>query len=198
MHGERVIYQFANFELDPSTRELKRDDLPLSLEPRVFDLLLFLIERRERVVSKQELFDNIWKGRIVSDAALTSAIKAAREVLGDEYVDAKMANVDDFTADFQQMVTEYGWGASWARGVLARRERSILNLGMLAALNRPDEFRLHFKGAINNGLSVVELREICMHIAIYCGIPASIEAFKLAREVFDAEGIDVSVIPEDT
>jgi 4-carboxymuconolactone decarboxylase len=124
-------------------------------------------------------------------------MKCRREVLGDEYVDAKMAKVDYFTADFQQMVTEYGWGASWARGVLARRDRSIMNLGMLAALNRPEEFKLHFKGAINNGLTVTELREICQHVAIYCGIPASIEAFKLAREVFDQEGIDVSVPPDE-
>ena len=125
-----------------------------------------------------------------------AGMKCRREVLGDDYVDARMAQVDDFTADFQAMVTEYGWGASWARGRLARRDRSILNLGMLAALNRPDELKLHFKGAIQNGLTVIELREICMHIAIYCGIPASIEAFKLARQVFDAEGIDVSVIAE--
>ena len=127
-----------------------------------------------------------------------AGMKCRREVLGDEYVDASMAKVDDFNADFQTMVTEYGWGASWARGRLERRYRSILNLGMLAALNRPDEFKLHFKGAIRNGLTVIELREICMHIAIYCGIPASLEAFKLARQVFDAEGIDVSVIPEET
>lgn len=127
-----------------------------------------------------------------------AGMKCRREVLGDDYVDASMAKADDFTADFQTLVTEYGWGASWARGKLARRDRSIMNLGMLAALNRPDEFKLHFKGAIQNGLTVVELREICMHVAIYCGIPASIEAFKLARQVFDAEGIDVSVIPEET
>ncbi len=119
-----------------------------------------------------------------------------REVLGDDHVDRSLGNVDAFYEDLQVLVTEYGWGASWGRGVLAKRDRSILNLGMLAALNRPDEFKLHFKGAIRNGLSLAELREICLQIAIYCGVPASIEAFRLARQVFDAEGIDVSAINE--
>ena len=83
---------------------------------------------------------------------------------------------------------------SWGRGILSKRDRSILNLGMLAALNRPHEFRLHFRGAINNGLTVADLREICTQVAIYCGIPAGIEAFRLAREVFNEEGIDISTI----
>jgi 4-carboxymuconolactone decarboxylase len=119
-------------------------------------------------------------------------MKCRREVLGDEYVDRALGNADAFNEDLQDLVTEYGWGASWGRGVMARRDRSILCLGMLAALNRPEEFKLHFRGAIRNGLSIDELREICLQTAIYCGIPASLDAFRLAREVFDAEGIDVS------
>jgi 4-carboxymuconolactone decarboxylase len=121
-----------------------------------------------------------------------AGLACRRAVLGDAYVDQKLGQADAWTADLQRLVTEYGWGASWGRGGLAKRDRSILNLGMLAALNRPDEFKLHFRGALRNGLTVAELKEICLQIAIYCGVPASLEAHKLAREVFDAEGIDVS------
>ncbi|MDA0306650.1 MAG: carboxymuconolactone decarboxylase family protein [Proteobacteria bacterium] len=115
-----------------------------------------------------------------------------KEVLGDEYVDAALAKADDFNRDFQTMVTEYCWGGSWGRGVLTKQQRSILNLGMLAALNRPHEFKLHFLGALTNGVTLEEIREILIQIAIYCGIPAGIEAFRIAREVFKDEGIDVS------
>jgi len=124
-------------------------------------------------------------------------LKYRKEVLGELYVENSFANADDLTRDFQTMVTEYGWGGSWGRGVLTKQQRSILNLGMLAALNRPHEFKLHFRGALNNGLSLHELREILIHISIYCGIPASIDAFRLAREVFETEGIDVSNMDSD-
>ncbi|MEK9671386.1 MAG: carboxymuconolactone decarboxylase family protein [Rhodospirillaceae bacterium] len=123
-------------------------------------------------------------------------MKYRREVLGDAYVDASIGRADDFNREFQEFVTGYCWGGSWGRGILSKRERSILNLGMLAALNRPHEYKLHFRGAINNGLSVADLREVCTQIAIYCGIPAGIEAFRLAREVFNDQGIDVSTIAE--
>lgn len=125
-----------------------------------------------------------------------AGMKYRREVLGDEYVDASLGKADDFNRGFQEYITESCWGASWGRGILSKRDRSILNLGMLAALNRPHEFKLHFRGAINNGLTVLDLREICTQIAVYCGAPAGIEAFRLAREVFDAEGIDISTITE--
>ncbi|MFQ5765988.1 MAG: carboxymuconolactone decarboxylase family protein [Rhodospirillales bacterium] len=115
-----------------------------------------------------------------------------KEVLGEEYVDAALAKADDFNRDFQDIVTEYCWGASWGRGVLTKQQRSILNLGMLAALNRPHEFRLHFLGALTNGVSLAEIREVLIQIAIYCGIPAGVEAFRIAREVLQDEGIDVS------
>lgn len=125
-------------------------------------------------------------------------MKYRREVLGDEYVDRSIGGADDFNRGFQEFVTEYCWGGSWGRGILSKRDRSILNLGMLAALNRPHEYKLHFRGAINNGLTVAELREICTQIAIYCGIPAGIEAFRLAREVFKEAGIDISKIDVKT
>jgi len=90
------------------------------------------------------------------------------------------------------MVTEHCWGGTWGRGVLTKQQRSILNLGMLAALNRQHEFKLHLLGALTNGVSLKEIREVLLQIAIYCGIPAGVEAFRIAREAFKAEGIDVS------
>ncbi len=119
-------------------------------------------------------------------------LQCRKEVLGDAYVEASLNKADDFNRDFQQMVTEYCWGGTWGRGVLSKRDRSILNLGMLAALGKSHEFKLHFRGAITNGLSREDLREILIQIAVYCGIPAGIEAFRLAREVYEAEGIDVA------
>ena len=119
-------------------------------------------------------------------------LKCRKEVLGDAYVEASLNKADDFNRDFQEMVTEYCWGGPWGRGVLSKRDRSILNLGMLAGLGKSHEFKLHFKGAITNGLSMEDLREILIQIGVYCGIPAGIEAYRLAREVLDAEGIDVA------
>ncbi len=121
-----------------------------------------------------------------------TGLNIRKEVLGEEYVDAAIANADDFNRDFQEMVTEYCWGGSWGRGVLTKQQRSMLNLGMLAALNRPHEFKLHFLGALTNGVSLEEIREVLIQIAIYCGIPAGVEAFRIAREVLKEEGIDVS------
>ena len=105
-----------------------------------------------------------------------------------------MQKADDFNRDFQELVTEYCWGGSWGRGVMSKQQRSILNLGMLAALNRPHEFKLHFQGALTNGVSLFEIREILIQISIYCGVPAAIEAFRIAREVFKEQGIDVSLM----
>ena len=115
-----------------------------------------------------------------------------KEVLGAEYVEASLAKADDFNRDFQDIVTEYCWGGAWGRGVLTKQQRSILNLGMLAALNRPHEFKLHFRGALNNGVPLPEIREVLIQIAIYCGIPAGVEAFRLAREVLDEQGVEVA------
>ena len=121
-----------------------------------------------------------------------TGLNIRKEVLGEEYVDAASAKADDFNRDFQEMVTEYCWGGSWGRGVLTKQQRSMLNLGMLAALNRPHEFKLHFLGALTNGVSLKEIREVLIQIAVYCGVPAGVEAFRIAREVFKEEGIDVS------
>jgi 4-carboxymuconolactone decarboxylase len=110
-------------------------------------------------------------------------MKIRREVLGGEYVDRAMAGVDDFNREFQQMVTEHAWGAIWARPGLSKKQRSLLNLGMLAALNRPEEFELHFRGALNNGCTLEELKETLLQIAVYCGMPAGVAAFRIARKV---------------
>lgn len=118
------------------------------------------------------------------DQALYDAGLAARkEVLGERYVDNAINNVDDFNRDFQALVTEYCWGVCWGNDVLSRKQRSLLNLGMLAALGRSHEFELHFKGALRNGCTREELRETLTQITIYCGVPAGVESFRIARRV---------------
>lgn len=114
--------------------------------------------------------------------------KIRREVMGDARVDASMSGLDDFNRDFmEQFITEMGWGAVWGRDGLTRQQRSLLNLGMLAALGRMNEFEGHFRGAINNGLTREELREALLQITMYCGAPAGMEAFRAARKVLDEE-----------
>jgi len=118
------------------------------------------------------------------DSDLRDAGEAIRrKVLGDGYVDRAMAGADAFSAPFQDMVNEYCWGLAWSDRTLAPAQRSLLNLGMLAALGRMHEFRIHFHGALRNGLSRDELRATLIQIAVYCGIPAGVEAFRIAREV---------------
>lgn len=116
-----------------------------------------------------------------------SGLKIRTEVLGKDYVEKATKNVDDFNREFQQMVTEYCWGGIWGRDVLSRKQRSMLNLAMLAALNRPHEFELHMRGALNNKVSLDEIREVLMQVAVYCGIPAGVEAFRIARKVIAEE-----------
>jgi 4-carboxymuconolactone decarboxylase len=124
------------------------------------------------------------------DKSLYDAGLAARkEVLGERYVDNAINNADDFNRDFQALVTEYCWGVCWGNDVLSRKQRSLLNLGMLAALGRSHEFELHFRGALRNGCSTEELRETLTQITIYCGVPAGVESFRIARRVL-AEGQD--------
>lgn len=119
-------------------------------------------------------------------------LKARKNVLGDEYVDRAIQGADSFNAAFQEMVTEYCWGTVWGEGeALDNKQRSLLNLAMLSALNRGHEFKLHFKGALKNGCSLDEIRETLTQVAVYCGIPAGVEAFRLAREVLKEEGVDV-------
>ena len=116
-------------------------------------------------------------------------LKTRREVLGADYVDAAIANADDFNRPLQDMVTQYAWGDVWNRPGLSRRDRSLLNLAMLTALNRPHELKLHVRGALTNGVSKDEIREVFLQTAIYCGVPAAIDSFRTAREVFKDLGV---------
>ena len=108
-----------------------------------------------------------------------------REVLGAEYVDKSVAAADDFTAPFQKLLTEWCWGDTWTRPVLDRKTRSMLNLAMLTALNRPHEIRMHVRGALTNGVTVAEIQEVLLQACVYCGVPAALDAFKVAKEVID-------------
>ena len=118
-----------------------------------------------------------------------TGLQARRKVLGDEYVDRALDGLDSFNAEFQHLVTEYCWGAVWTRTTLSDRQRSLINLSMIAALNRGTEFKTHVRGALRNGCTVEEIRDTLLQVAVYCGIPAGVEAFRLAREVFKAEGV---------
>lgn len=116
-------------------------------------------------------------------------LQTRREVLGAEYVDAAIRNADDFSWPMQELVTQYCWGDVWNRPGLDRRTRSLLNLAMLTALNRPHELKLHVRGALNNGVTKDEIREVLLQAAIYCGVPAAIDGFRVARDVFKEVGI---------
>lgn len=106
------------------------------------------------------------------------------EVLGKEYVDRAIAGADDFTGPLQDLVTEYCWGAVWGRDGLSRKTRSMLNLAMTSVLNRPHELRTHLKAALTNGVTRDEIREIFLQVAIYAGVPAAVDSFRTAGEIF--------------
>ena len=115
-------------------------------------------------------------------------MKVRRQVLGDAYVDKAMSEADDFNRDFQRLVTEYCWGEVWTRSVLTNKQRSLNNLCMIAALNRAHEFELHVRGALRNGCTPEEIRDCLFQVAIYAGIPAGVEAFRIAGKVLREEG----------
>lgn len=122
-------------------------------------------------------------------------LEVRREVLGAAYVDGSLAKADDFMMAFQRITTEWCWGYVWTRDGLDRRTRSMLNLAMLTALSKPAELKLHVKGALANGVTVDEIKEILLHAAVYSGIPAGLDAFKAAHEVLLAEG---AIAPKET
>ena len=121
--------------------------------------------------------------------AFDKGLITRRAVLGADYVDNSIKNADDFNLPMQELVTEYCWDAIWNRPGLDRKTRSMLNLAMLTALNRPHELRLHVRGAINNGLTKDDIKEVLLQTAIYCGVPAAIDSFKNAKEVLKEMGI---------
>ena len=120
----------------------------------------------------------------MTDDLYERGLEIRRAVVGTEYVERSLAEADDFTRPLQELVTRYCWGDVWSRPGLERRERSMINLSMIAALNRPHELKLHVRGAINNGLTQDEIREILPQVAIYAGVPASLDSFRVAKEVF--------------
>ena len=111
-------------------------------------------------------------------------LSVRRAVLGDAHVDRSLKNRNEFTQEFQDLITRYAWGEIWTRPGLPRKTRSLLTIAMLVALNRPDEFRLHLRAALNNGVKKEEIKEALLQAAIYCGVPAANSAFHAAQEVF--------------
>lgn len=128
----------------------------------------------------------------MSNPRFEAGLKVRRRVLGDQYVEAKLEHADSFNAKFQELVTEYCWGVAWADDTLEPKMRSYINLSMIAALNRMHEWKLHFKGALQNGATKEELQAVLIQISIYSGIPTGVECFRIANEVFE-EMADASV-----
>jgi len=120
----------------------------------------------------------------MSKEVLERGLEIRKAVLGREFVERSYQSADDFNRPLQDLVTEYCWGAVWGREELPRKTRSLLNLAMLSALNRPHELKMHIKGALTNGVSREEIREVLLQVAIYCGVPAAVDAFRTARETF--------------
>jgi len=131
-----------------------------------------MTERRDETI--EELFDR--------------GLEVRRAVLGAEYVDNSLKQANDFMMAFQNITTEWCWGYAWTRPGLDRKTRSLINLAMLTALNRSPEIKLHVRGALNNGVTVDEIKEVLLHATVYCGIPAGLDAFKAANEVLKEMG----------
>lgn len=122
----------------------------------------------------------------MSNEKYEQGLEVRKAVVGEEYVNRALATADDFGKPLQDLVTEYCWGSVWTRDGLSRQTRSLLNIAMITALNRPNELRLHLRGALNNGCTTDEIREVLLQVAIYCGVPAAIDANRIAREVIAA------------
>ncbi len=128
----------------------------------------------------------------MSESQMETGEKIRRAVLGDAHVDRSVGNLNSFNRPFIEYITKNAWGDVWARPGLERKQRSMLNLGMLAVMGREAELKLHVKGALNNGVTVEEISEIFVQVGVYAGAPAALEAFRTAEEVFKAEGISLS------
>lgn len=117
-------------------------------------------------------------------AKYTKGLRVRKAVLGKAYVNTALANADKFSEPLQEWVTEAAWGTVWTDKTLPLKTRSMINLGMLCALNRPHELKIHLKGAITNGVTREEIRAILLQVGVYCGAPAAVDAFRIAREAF--------------
>ena len=115
--------------------------------------------------------------------AYVDGLKIRRRWLGKAYVDKAFRDADDFTIDLQHYVTAHAWGASWARGVLPLKTRAFMNLAMISALNRPHELEIHLRAAIRNGMTKAEIKETFLHVACYCGAPAALDSFRIAKKI---------------
>jgi 4-carboxymuconolactone decarboxylase len=134
---------------------------------------------------------------MAEDEAFDRGLAVRREVLGGEYVDANMAEADEFMMPFQRLLTEWAWGYAWSRPGLDRRTRSMLNLAMLTALGRPEELGIYVRGALSSGVTVEEIREVLLHATVYCGTPAGRQAFLAAHAALKAAGaIDDGAVPK--
>lgn len=122
----------------------------------------------------------------MNDDLFEQGLEIRKSVLGKEFVEKSIAAADDFTMPMQRLTTEYCWGAVWGREGLSKKTRSMINLAMISALNRPHELKMHVAGALRNGVSKDEIREVLLQVAIYAGIPAGVDSFRIAREVLQA------------
>jgi|SRR5581483_3259375 len=120
----------------------------------------------------------------MDQATFDKGLEIRKSVLGAEFVEAAFKSADEFNRPLQELVTEYCWGAVWGREGLSRKTRSLLNLAMISCLNRPHELKMHIAGALRNGVTRDEIREVFLQVAIYAGVPAAVDAFRSAREVF--------------
>jgi 4-carboxymuconolactone decarboxylase len=118
----------------------------------------------------------------MNDEVFERGLEIRKSVLGAEFVEKALASADEFTEPLQRLVTEYCWGAVWGREGLSKKTRSLLNIAMLSSLARNHELKVHVKGAIRNGATKVEIREVLLQVAIYCGVPASVDSFRVAKE----------------
>jgi 4-carboxymuconolactone decarboxylase len=133
-------------------------------------------------MSKNKVTHMTTQDKTIGDL-FAEGLQLRRQVLGAEYVDRSMKSANDFMMTFQHITTEWCWGYAWGRDTLDLKTRSMLNLAMLTALNRAAEIKLHVRGAVNNGVTVDEIKEVLLHATVYCGIPAGLDAFKAANEV---------------
>lgn len=118
----------------------------------------------------------------MSNEKFEKGLAIRKQVLGEEYVNHSMNNADDFNLPLLELATEYCWGAVWGREGLTKTERSLINLAMISALNRPNELKLHVKGALRNGVPKEKIREVLLQVTIYCGVPAGVDSFRIAKE----------------
>ena len=121
----------------------------------------------------------------MSKDSFDRGLTTRRQVMGDDFVDRALGQADELTMPMQDFVTRVAWDEIWNREALSDRDRSLVNLGMIAALNRPQEFRGHVRGALNNGMSAEEIRDVCLQIAVYCGFPVGLDSLRHAMEVIN-------------